>query len=153
MKGEQETETVRGKSLVQLVSLFEEQAKYNSKVKEWAGLRRIGDDDGTAVWTQLTDPTRVKEEIERRARERREEESARHEMVMKALQPSEPVAENATKLRTASVSSLSKGWSMGCCLPSRARKAKEKNSSSSAGATQELQAEQAGGGTVMSGRL
>ena len=40
---------------------------------EYAGLRRIGDDDGTAVWTALTDPDEVKAALEARARERRAE--------------------------------------------------------------------------------
>ena len=46
---------------------------------EYAGLRRIGDEDGTAVWTLLTDPEEVKAAIEKRAAQRRAEAKRRDE--------------------------------------------------------------------------
>ena len=40
-------------------------------------MRRIADEDGTAVWTALTDSSAVKAAIEARAKERREEAAGR----------------------------------------------------------------------------
>ena len=67
MDGGEETETVRGAALRELEAFFKEK----DSDKDYAGLRRIGDDDGTAVWTLLTDPEEVKAAIEKRAAQRR----------------------------------------------------------------------------------
>ena len=67
--GGEETETVRGAGLRELKAFFAEKDRDG----EYAGLRRIGDDDGTAVWTALTDPDEVKAALEARAKERRAE--------------------------------------------------------------------------------
>ena len=41
---------------------------------DYAGLRRIGDpNDGTAVWTRLTDPVAVKDALAKRAKEQNAE--------------------------------------------------------------------------------
>ena len=74
MDGGEETETVRGAGLRELEAFY---AKYDPD-REYAGLRRIGDEDGTAVWTLLTDPEEVKAVLEARARERRTE-ARRHD--------------------------------------------------------------------------
>ena len=66
-------ETTRGASLRELQRFFEE----HDKDKGYAGLRRIADEDGTAVWTILKE-TEVAAQLEKRAGERREEER-RHE--------------------------------------------------------------------------
>ena len=58
--GGEETETVRGAALRELEAFY---AKYDPD-REYAGLRRIGDEDGTAVWTLLTDPEEVKACVE-----------------------------------------------------------------------------------------
>ena len=79
-EGNNEQETTRGASLRELLHFFE---KYD-KDKGYAGLRRIADhEDGTAVWTVLKE-TEVAEQLEKRARERREEEQ-RHEKILETL--------------------------------------------------------------------
>ena len=72
--GGEETKTTRGAALRELKTFFAERDKQGS----YAGLRRIGDDDGTAVWTLLTDPEEVKAAIEKRAAQRRAE-ARRHD--------------------------------------------------------------------------
>ena len=62
-------ETTRGESLRELKRFFK---KYDEE-ERYAGLRRIPDEDGTAVWTILKD-TEVAAQLEKRAGERREEE-------------------------------------------------------------------------------
>ena len=80
-----EQETTRGASLRELQRFFEE----HDKDEGYAGLRRIADEDGTAVWTILKE-TEVAAQLEKRARERREEER-RHETIFsdQARAPSE----------------------------------------------------------------
>ena len=84
-EGDNEQETTRGASLRELQRFFNE----HDKDKGYAGLRRIADEDGTAVWTLLKE-TEVAAQLERRARERREEER-RHEKIFsdQARSPSE----------------------------------------------------------------
>ena len=79
--GGEETETTRGAALRELKAFFAE--KYRDG--EYAGLRRIGDEDGTAVWTLLTDPEEVKAALEARAQERRDETKRRDEYVKKLM--------------------------------------------------------------------
>ena len=71
-EGDNEQETTRGASLRELQRFFEE----HDKDKGYAGLRRVADEDGTAVWTLLKE-TEVAAQLERRARERHEEEQRR----------------------------------------------------------------------------
>ena len=62
--------TARGESLQELLGFLEE----HDKKKKYAGLRLIGDgEDGTGVWTALTDPVAVKKALEKRAAQRRTE--------------------------------------------------------------------------------
>ena len=84
-EGDNEQETTRGESLRELQHFFEE----HDKNKGYAGLRRIADEDGTAVWTLLKE-TEVAAQLEKRTRERREEEQ-RHEKIFsdQARAPSE----------------------------------------------------------------
>ena len=63
-------ETTRGESLRELKRFFK---KYDEE-ERYAGLRRIPDEDGTAVWTILKD-TEVAAQLEKRAGERREEDA------------------------------------------------------------------------------
>ena len=68
-------ETTRGESLRELQRFFEK----HDKKKGYAGLRRIADEDGTAVWTILKD-TKVAAQLKKRAGERHHEKilSAAH---------------------------------------------------------------------------
>ena len=78
-EGDNEQETTRGASLRELQRFFKE----HDKDKGYAGLRRIADEDGTAVWTLLNE-TEVAAQLEKRAGERREEEQ-RHEKILETL--------------------------------------------------------------------
>ena len=62
-------------TLLHRYAFFEE----HDKDKGYAGLCRVADEDGTAVWTLLKE-TEVAAQLERRARERHEEEQ-RHEKI------------------------------------------------------------------------
>ena len=72
-----EAETVRGKSLRELQRFFTEK----DADKTFAGLRRLGNDDGTAVWTLLTDEKEVRAATKARAKERLTEQAAQEELV------------------------------------------------------------------------
>ena len=76
-----EAKTVRGASLRELQRFFKEKDVENT----FAGLRRLGDDDGTAVWTVLTDEKEVLAAIEARAKERLAEQVAQEEFVHAVL--------------------------------------------------------------------
>ena len=68
LKEEGKDETTRGESLRELQRFFKE----HDKDEGYAGLRRIADEDGTAVWTILKE-TEVAAQLEQRAGERLEE--------------------------------------------------------------------------------
>ena len=68
-EGHNEEETTRGASLRELQRFFTE----HDKNEGYAGLRRIADEDGTAVWTILKE-TEVAAQLEKRAGERRVED-------------------------------------------------------------------------------
>ena len=76
-----EAKTVRGASLRELQSFFKDKDVENT----FAGLRRLGDDDGTAVWTLLTDEKEVRAAIEARAKERLAEQAAQEKFYSKLL--------------------------------------------------------------------
>ena len=66
----------------------------------YAGLRRIAEEDGTAVWTILKE-TEVAAQLERRAGERREEEQRRDNLFsMLAHTPSEATGAAANDVET-----------------------------------------------------
>ena len=94
-EGHNEEETTRGASLRELQRFFKE----HDKDEGYAGLRRIADEDGTAVWTILKE-TEVATQLEKRAGERREEERRRDnlfsEQCAQARAPSE-ATDAATK--------------------------------------------------------
>ena len=75
LKEEGKDETTRGESLRELQRFFKE----HDKDEGYAGLRRIADEDGTAVWTILKE-TEVATQLEKRAGERREEERHRDDL-------------------------------------------------------------------------
>ena len=88
-EGNEEQETTRGASLRELQRFFKE----HDEDEGYAGLRRIADNDGTAVWSILKE-TEVAAQLEQRTKERREEER-RHEKIFSAVQaraPSEATA-------------------------------------------------------------
>ena len=74
-EGHNEEETTRGASLRELQRFFKE----HDNEEGYAGLHRIADEDGTAVWTILKD-TEVAAQLEKRAGERREEEQRRDDL-------------------------------------------------------------------------
>ena len=74
-EGNSEQETTRGASLRELQLFLDEKDSKQS----YAGLRRIGDDDGTAVWTILK-KEEVAMQLEERAKEWRQEERRRDDL-------------------------------------------------------------------------
>ena len=73
-----EEETTRGASRRELQRFFTE----HDKNEGYASLRRIADEDGTAVWTILKE-TEVTEKLEERTKERKQEER-RHDEIFSA---------------------------------------------------------------------
>ena len=74
-----EEATTRGASLRELRRFLKE----HDKVEGYAGLRRVGGDDGAALWTAILKETEVAAQLEKRAEERQSEER-RHEMFITA---------------------------------------------------------------------
>ena len=68
--GDEKQQSTRGASLRELQLFFREHDKNGG----YAGLRRVGADDGTAIWTKLDD-NKIEEALDDRAKERRAEES------------------------------------------------------------------------------
>ena len=95
-EGDNKQETTRGASLRELQLFFEKE----DSSKGYAGLHRIADEDGTAVWTILKE-TEVAAQLEKRAGERREEER-RHEQIFsdQARAPSEATAAASNEVET-----------------------------------------------------
>ena len=94
-------ETTRGESLRELKRFFK---KYDEE-ERYAGLRRIPDEDGTAVWTILKD-TEVAAQLEKRAGERREEDAgAAPELALAFCELQQLKAENE-KLKDAAKGAL-----------------------------------------------
>jgi len=88
-KAGEDTATVRGKSLRELQDFFaaNDPGLKSGKQGDFAGLRRIGDpEEGTALWTTLSDPAQVSAAIEERARERRLEQREQEKTVAAAIQ-------------------------------------------------------------------
>ena len=84
-----EANTVRGASLRELQSFLKDKDKENT----FAGLRRLGEDDGTAVWTVLTDEKEVRAAVEARAKERLAQQAAQERFYSKLLlERKEPTA-------------------------------------------------------------
>ena len=95
-EGQNEEETTRGASLRELQRFF----KKHDKDEGYASLRRVADEDGTAVWTILKE-TEVAAQLEKRAGERREEER-RHEKIFsdQACAPSEATGATSNEVET-----------------------------------------------------
>ena len=75
MEAHNEEETTRGASLRELTQFFKEKDQHEG----YAGLRRIADEDGTAVWTILKE-TEVTTKLEERTKERKQEERRRDDL-------------------------------------------------------------------------
>ena len=103
-----EEETTRGASLRELTQFF----KVKDQNEGYAGLRRIADEDGTAVWTILKE-TEVIKKLEERTKERKQEERRRDDRIFSAQYTqvrapsettnatSEPAGETAEEARVA----------------------------------------------------
>ena len=79
MSGEEESQTPRGASLRELQKFFKDQ--FND-APNFAGLNRIGDpEDGTALWTTLTDPKAIEKALNIRTRQRLEEQRTARQML------------------------------------------------------------------------
>ena len=87
-------ETTRGASLRELQRFFNEHDKDNG----YAGLRRIADEDGTAVWTLLNE-TEVAAQLEKRAGERREEERRRDDLFSTFARTPSEATDSVDRLR------------------------------------------------------
>ena len=136
-------ETVRGASLRELQRLLTEK----DPGKNYAGLRRIGDDDGTAVWTILTDPEDVNEAIEKRAAQRRAEARRRDDYVKSLMinnaagggadaGAAAPVAEAAPKAaetQAAAQPRAVKAWAWASRFEARMMKLEDKLDATAAG--------------------
>ena len=104
-EGHNEQETTRGASLRELQRFFE---KKDSR-KGYAGLCRVGDKDGTAVWTILKNEE-VATKLEERAKEWQEEERRRDNLFnaqVRAL--SETVPSSLVPAQTAEASATGNG--------------------------------------------
>eukprot|EP00984_Skeletonema_dohrnii_P009007 scaffold3378_cov82-Skeletonema_dohrnii-CCMP3373.AAC.1 len=80
--GSEEEKSVRGASLRTFVDFLNEKdpGLKDGKTGHYAGLRRIGDpDQGTALWTMLTDPGDIKSALKKRAKQYEEEERTQNE--------------------------------------------------------------------------
>eukprot|EP00964_Phaeocystis_antarctica_P024514 scaffold13733_cov63-Phaeocystis_antarctica.AAC.3 len=86
-----EAMTVRGASLRELQHFF----AYQDAGNTFAGLRRLGDDDGTAVWTVLTDEKEVRAAVEARTKERKAEEAVERKLKAVELDAAEKEAAEA----------------------------------------------------------
>jgi len=75
LEGDNKQETTRGASLRELQHFFEKE----DSNKGYAGLRRIADEDGTAVWTILEE-SEVTAKLDERTKERRQEERRRDDL-------------------------------------------------------------------------
>ncbi|KAK1745632.1 serine/threonine-protein kinase [Skeletonema marinoi] len=80
--GFEEEKSVRGASLRTFVDFLEKEdpGRKDGKTGQFAGLQRIGDpEDGTALWTLLTDPADIEKALKERANQRKEEERTQKE--------------------------------------------------------------------------
>ena len=95
-EGNEEDETTRGASLRELQRFFKE----HDKDEGYADLRRIADEDGTAVWTILKE-TEVAAQLEKRTKERCEEERRRDDLFsVLARTPSEAADAASNEVKT-----------------------------------------------------
>jgi len=80
--GSEEEKSVRGASLRDFVDFLEKEdpGRRDGKNGSFAGLQRIGDpEQGTALWTMLTDQAAIESALKERANQRKEEERTHNE--------------------------------------------------------------------------
>ena len=75
-KGSEEKKSVRGASLRIFMDFLEKEdpGRKDGKNGQFAGLQRIGDDQGTALWTMLTDQAAIESALQKRTKQFEEEE-------------------------------------------------------------------------------
>ena len=110
-EGHKEEETTRGASLRELQRFFTE----HDKDEGYAGLRRIADEDGTAVWTILKE-TEVAAQLEKRAGERREEDGGETAALGLELERLKVDNEKQKQLLIEAAAGSKKDMSCGCVL-------------------------------------
>ena len=88
-RGTEEKKSVRGASLREFVDFLKKNdpGLKDGKSGDFAGLHRIGDpNDGTALWTALTDPKDIEKALKERAEERKAEQRKQDENVREIAQ-------------------------------------------------------------------
>ena len=89
MGGSEESKSVRGHSLRVFTDFLQKNdpGLKAGKSGDFAGLQRIGDpNDGTALWTTLTDPQAIKSALEARTREREAEAREGDKYIQRAIE-------------------------------------------------------------------
>ncbi len=97
--GNEEKKSVRGASLREFVDFMKENdpGLKENKSGNFAGLQRIGDpEEGTALWTTLTDPADIENALKKRA-EQRKEEQLKHDEHVKETAKKETGREEGSK--------------------------------------------------------
>ena len=100
MDGSEESKSVRGHPLRVFTDFLQKNdpGLKADKSGDFAGLQRIGDpNDGTALWTTLTDPQEIKSALEARTREREAELRAGNKYMQ--AQAAEDLARQTTTVR------------------------------------------------------
>ena len=95
-EGSGEKKSVRGKSLRTFVDFLKEKdpGLKVGKTGHFAGLQIIGDpEEGTAVWTMLTDPGDIESALKERAKQRREEQCTQNEHNRQQKEAQEQISE------------------------------------------------------------
>ena len=111
-EGHNKDETTRGAALRDLQRFFME----HDKDEGYAGLRRIADEDGMAVWTILKEKE-VATQLQERTKERAQENGAASGLELANNELKRLKAENEKqKLLIDAAASLNKGTSCGCIL-------------------------------------
>ena len=104
MEGSEESKSVRGHSLRVFTDFLQKNdpGLKAGKSGDFAGLQRIGDpNDGTALWTTLTDPQAIKSALEARTREREAEARDGGEYIQRAVEAATEVETLRAKLKAA----------------------------------------------------
>jgi serine/threonine protein kinase/ankyrin repeat protein len=100
-EGTEEEKSVRGASLREFVDFMtkNDPGLSTNKSGHFAGLKRIGDpEDGTALWTKLTDPVDIENALKKRASQR-EEEQLKHDEHIQKMAKEEVEKKEETKER------------------------------------------------------
>eukprot|EP00984_Skeletonema_dohrnii_P026513 scaffold15875_cov72-Skeletonema_dohrnii-CCMP3373.AAC.3 len=111
--GTEEKKSVRGASLRDFVDFLKEKdpGLKGGKGGDFAGLQRIGDpEDGTALWTTLTDRADIENALKERTKQREEEQLKHNEQIKKmALEEVKKLEEGTSGLIEATESAVADG--------------------------------------------